>query len=204
MSKLKAVDDYINNAPDYAWPILKHLRELVHKACPGIDEQIKWGSPFFDYKGTVCNMSAFKNHIGFGFWKMSLMKDPQKLFEQKLDAAGSLGKITKMSQLPSDKILIAYIKEAVELNEKGAKVVATKHPKANIPVPAYLKRELAANKKAAAYFASLSDSHRREYLEWVTGAKTEPTREKRVKQMLQMLSEEKHHNWKYEQRKAAA
>jgi uncharacterized protein YdeI (YjbR/CyaY-like superfamily) len=196
--KNKAVDAYIKNAPDFSKPILEHLRELVHKACPDIEEQIKWGSPFFDYNGTVCNMSAFKNHTGFGFWKMSLMKDPKKLFGNKMEAAGSIGKITELKQLPSDKILIAYIKEAVELNKSGAKVVVRKNPTVKISVPAYLKKELAKNKKASAYFDSLSPSHRKEYLEWITGAKTEATREKRIAKMLLMLADAKHFHWKYE------
>ena len=63
------VDAYINKAKPFAQPIMEHLRELVHKGCPQVEETIKWSRPFFEYKGAILgNMSAFKEHCSFGFW----------------------------------------------------------------------------------------------------------------------------------------
>ena len=74
------IDAYITKAQPFAKPILIHIRELVHKACPDVEEKIKWGFPHFDYKDEMmCSMAAFKNHAVFGFWKAPLMKD-KKLF----------------------------------------------------------------------------------------------------------------------------
>jgi len=77
--KNKQVDAYIAKSAEFAKPILQHLRELVHKACPEVEEVIKWGFPNFDYKGVFCSMAAFKQHCSFGFWKAALMNDPDKI-----------------------------------------------------------------------------------------------------------------------------
>ena len=78
-TKDKRVDAYIAKSADFAKPILNHLRELVHKACPEAEETIKWGFASFDYKGPFCSMAAFKQHAVFGFWKHSLLKDPKDI-----------------------------------------------------------------------------------------------------------------------------
>ncbi len=63
------VDADINKTKPFAQPIMEHLRELVHKGCPQVQETIKWSRPFFEYKGAILgNMSAFKEHCSFGFW----------------------------------------------------------------------------------------------------------------------------------------
>src|SRR5579885_3428447 len=101
----KRVDTYIAKAQPFAQPILKHLRELVHKACPEVEETIKWGFPNFDYKGVFCSMAGFKEHCAFNFWKQSLLKDPHKVFGVK-ESMGHLGRITCLKDLPSDKIMV--------------------------------------------------------------------------------------------------
>ena len=66
--KEKIVDAYIAKSADFAKPILMHIRELVHKACPEVEEKMKWSFPHFDYKGEMmCSMAAFKQHCAFGF-----------------------------------------------------------------------------------------------------------------------------------------
>src|SRR5690606_26989508 len=59
------IDVYIEQAADFAKPILTRLRKLVHKGCPDVVETIKWGMPAFDYKGPLCGMAAFKQHCAF-------------------------------------------------------------------------------------------------------------------------------------------
>ncbi len=122
MHTLVQVDQYIINSAEFAIPILDHLRDLVHKADARIEEKIKWGMPFFDFKGSVCHMASFKNHCAFGFWKGSLMNDEYGIFRERSQAMGLLGKITSFDDLPSDEILIAYIQQAVQLNEDNVKL----------------------------------------------------------------------------------
>jgi uncharacterized protein YdeI (YjbR/CyaY-like superfamily) len=198
------VDAYIAKAPAYAQPILEHLRELVHKACPDVEEAIKWGCPHFGYMGgPMCHLAAFKQHCKFGFWKAGLMKDAGKLLHLFDKATmGNLRDIASLGDLPGDKVLLAYIKEACRLNEEGIKAPprAKSAPKKALPVPPVLAAALKKNKKAAAAFEAFAPSHRREYILWITEAKTEETRDKRVNTAIEWIAEGKGRNWKYEKK----
>lgn len=193
------IDAYIAKAAPFAQTILQHIRKLVHKACPDITETMKWSFPHFEYKGVVCSMAAFKQHCAFGFWKASIMKDPNKIMQIKdRGAMGHFDRITTVKDLPADKIMIAYIKEAVQLNENGIKLPAkTKTTRKEIVVPADIIAALKKNSKAKKVFEAFSPSHQKEYIEWITEAKTEPTRIKRLNTMLEWLEEGKDRNWKY-------
>lgn len=198
----KAIDAYIAKSADFAKPILTHLRELVHTVCPDAEEKLKWSMPHFDYKGEMmCGMAAFKQHASFGFWKAALMKDPVLLETAKTEVAmGHLGKITSLKDLPSDKKLTAWIKEAMALNDKGIKLPSkTKTAeKKELEVPGYFLKALSKNKKAQKAWEAFAYSHKKEYLQWITEAKTEPTREKRIATTLEWVAEGKKRNWKYE------
>jgi uncharacterized protein YdeI (YjbR/CyaY-like superfamily) len=193
------VDAYITKSADFAQPILKHLRKLVHKADPDIQEMVKWGMPTFVHDGIVCGMAAFKQHCALGFWKGKLILDGKG--RRVDDAMGSFGRITSLKDLPSDAKLLGYIKKAVKLNQEGVKVPAQAKRKATpLRVPSDLSKALKASSKAAATFKALSTSHRNEYVEWVTGAKQQVTREKRLTTALKWLAEGKNYNWRYEKR----
>ena len=201
MQKNKLIDAYIAKAADFAKPILNHLRELVNATCPEVEEKMKWSFPHFDYKGEMmCSMAAFKQHAVFGFWKAALMKDPLLLETAKSEVAmGHLGRITSLKDLPPDKKIIGWIMEAMALNEKGIKLRAkTKSTeKKEIVAPDYFEKILAKNKKASATFNAFSYSHKKEYIEWITEAKTDETRNKRMAQAIEMMTEGKSRNWKY-------
>jgi len=201
--KDKKIDTYIEKAQPFAQSILNHFRELVHSTCPDVEEKVKWSMPFFDYKGVMCHMAAFKQHCAIGFWKAALFKDSSLLERAKSEEAmGHLGKITSLKDMPSDKKLIGYIKEAMQLNEKGVKLPpkAKTEPKPLV-IPPELTTALKRNKVAKEAFESFSASHKREYVEWITEAKTEATKEKRIEKALEMLAEKKSRNWKYESKK---
>jgi uncharacterized protein YdeI (YjbR/CyaY-like superfamily) len=190
------VDAYIAKSADFAQPVLKHLRKLMHKADPDVEETMKWGMPSFNHAGIVCNMAAFKQHCAFGFWKSKLILDG------KDEAMGSFGRVTSVKDLPSDARLIAYMKKAVKLNLEGVKVPgrAKQRKAAPLRVPADLSKALKGAPKAAAAFKALSASHRNEYVEWITGAKQAATRAKRLSTTIQWLTAGKNFNWRYERR----
>jgi uncharacterized protein YdeI (YjbR/CyaY-like superfamily) len=191
------IDAYIEKSPEFAQPILTHLRKLIHKACPDVQETIKWGMPSFDHKGILCGFAAFKQHCTFGFWKQSLMETDA--FPKNKTAMGSFGRITSMKDLPSAKVMIGLIHQAMELNEKGVKVQrAAPGPKRDVVVPPDLTKALSKNKAARTAFEKFSPSHKREYVAWIEEAKTEPTRNKRLATTVEWLSEGKSRNWKYE------
>ena len=199
--KEKKIDAYIAKSADFAKPILLHIRELVHKACPDVEEKMKWSMPFFDYKGEMlCHMASFKQHAVMGFWKASLMKDSILVENAKSETAmGHLGKITSLKDLPSDKKITAWIKEAMALTDKGIKLPAKEKPAATkaLAVPDYFTKALAKNKKAKQVFEKFPPSHKKEYLIWITEAKTEETRNKRMATALEWIAEGKGRNWKY-------
>ena len=199
--KEKAIDAYIAKSADFAKPIMNHIRELVHKTCPDVEEKMKWSFPHYDYKGEMmCSMAAFKQHMAFGFWKAALMKDPVLIANAKTEVAmGHLGRITSLKDLPSDKKMAAWIKEAMKLNEQGIKVAKPKPTeKKELVVPDYFVKALSKNKKAKQVFDNFAYSHRKEYLQWITEAKTEDTRNKRMATALEWIAEGKGRNWKYE------
>lgn len=192
------IDAYIGNAADFAQPILKHLRALIHQACPEIIETIKWGMPFFDYKGPVCNIAAFKQHCAFGFWKGALLDDPQGLLKVNADQAmGQFGRISSLEDLPDDTIIMDYVRKAVQLNEVDKKISKKVLDKTDLVIPECLTAALNKHSLAKENFEKFSYSQRKEYVEWITDAKTETTRNKRLDTMIEWVSEGKSRNWKY-------
>jgi uncharacterized protein YdeI (YjbR/CyaY-like superfamily) len=194
------VDAYIEKSAAFAKPILTHIREVVHAASPLITETIKWGVPFFEYKGQVCQMAAFKEHCAFGFWKVSLLDDPQGLLKRGDGNAGSFGRINSLVDLPSDDVLKLFVLQAIEKNESGIKVpIVKKTPveRKELIVPDYFESLLNENPIAKANFEKFSYSHKKEYLQWIIDAKTDATRQKRLVTAIEWLTEGKPRNWKY-------
>lgn len=196
---LPEVDAYIESSADFAQPILRKLRELFHQACPEIEEAIKWSSPFFEYKGIVGNMTAFKHHVSYGFWKAGLMSDPEGILEKAGNTQMAVMKAARVSDLPKDAVLIRYIQEAVDLNARGVKIPRAQ-PRSGeraLEVPDYFLTALRANQEALETFESFSFSNRRDYVEWVSEAKREATRDKRLATAIEWMAEGKPRNWRY-------
>ena len=195
------VDAYIAKSPDYAKPILIHIREFVHRVAPEVNEMIKWGFPFFDYKGPVCHMAAFKQHCAFGFWKVKLLDNTNGYLkvDGEESSAGSVGHIRSISDLPPEDALIDFIHQAIAINEKGVKVEKkAAPPKAEISMPADFDILLKSNTTAYFHYDKFSSSKKREYLEWFADAKSEATRQKRIEQALEWIAEGKSRHWKYQ------
>lgn len=194
-SKDPRIDAYIEKSADFAKPILRHIRKVVHAALPEVEEDLKWRMPAFMYKGILCGMAAFKSHCTFGFWKGSLLTDGK----QSADAMGQFGRIESLSDLPSDKTLAALVKRAAKLNDDGVKVarMAPQGPRKPLRIPSDLAAALKKNKQAHAAFKEFPYSHKKEYVEWLTEAKTDTTRQKRLGTAIGWIAEGKARNWKY-------
>lgn len=194
------VDAYIAKAAPFARPILEHLRALVHAACPDADETIKWGMPFFVVGGaSLCHMAAFKQHAAFGFWRHAEVMGG----ERPAEGMGSFGKLATLGDLPPKRTLATLIKRAAVLNASGTKsvrAVAKKAPALLPEMPADFATALDGVPASRRTWDSFSPSHRREYLEWILGAKRADTRAKRIAQSVEWLAEGKSQNWKYERR----
>ncbi len=196
------VDAYIAKAADFARPILSHLREVVHTGCPDVEETIKWGFPHFEHKGVLCSMAAFKSHCAFGFWKGGLLTEKHpELAGAEDPAMGQLGRITAMADLPEEETLLLYVREAAALNEQGIKSPTRSKPKPKgereLEVPADLMEALRTNPPALATFEGFNYSNKKEYVEWVTEAKSEETRKRRLDTAVEWMAEGKIRHWKY-------
>jgi uncharacterized protein YdeI (YjbR/CyaY-like superfamily) len=200
------VDAYIAKAQPFAEPILTHIRELMQKASPDIEETIKWGMPFFVLHGVIVgNMAAFKQHCSLGLWgpEMAAILRNDGL-DATGEAMGSLGRITSLKDLPAEKKLLGYFKQAAALvvnGERTKSLPGRKKAKAAKPapgIPVELAAALKKNKKAAGVFAAFSPSCQREYTEWISEAKREETKAKRVAQAVEWIAEGKQRNWKYQ------
>ena len=193
------IDKQIGSVAPYARPILSQLRQAVHAGCPDVVETLKWSRPSFEHEGLLCGMAAFKAHCAFGFWKHSLLKE--RVPAKDAAALEALGRITDVSELPPRASLVRWVRLAAQLNEDGVTAPkARKPPKPPVKVPADLERALARNARARKFFATLSPSARREYVEWLTGAKQAETRARRLETAVEWMAEGKERHWKYQPR----
>ena len=189
------IDAYIAKSAEFAKPILSQLRETVHEACPAVEEAWKWSHPHFMYHGMLCGMAAFKQHCTFGFWKGALVVGSGERVEA---AMGQFGRITRLTDLPPKPALVRFIKKAMQLNESGVKLQrAAPRSRRPLSVPPELKRGLQRNERARTTFENFSPSHRREYIEWITEAKSDETRQGRLESAIKWMAEGKSRNWKY-------
>jgi len=202
MTRDPRIDAYIERAAPFAQPILIRIRELVHEACPQVEETIKWSMPTFVHAGGIlCGMAAFKQHASFGYWKHALVVGEGGQADAKpRDGMGSYGKMASLKDLPPKKTMIAHIRKAMRLNEDGVKTPTARKsaPKPPPQTPDDLAAALAKNKAAQATFDAFPPGCKREYIEWIVEAKREETRAKRLAQTVQWLAEGKRRNWKYE------
>ena len=200
------VDSYIAKVRPFAQPIMEHLRQLVHDACPEVQETIKWSRPFFEYRGAILgNMSAFNAHCSFGFWGQEIGAVLREAKSLRDGGMGSLGRITKVQDLPSDKLMLGWIRQAAGFVERGehtspiaARRRVVKSPKPPLKMSAEFANALQKNKRASAVFEAFSPSCKREYIEWIAEAKRPETRDKRIATATEWISQGKQRNWKYQ------
>lgn len=186
------VDAYIAKAQPFAQPILTHLRALVHRA-GAVEEAIKWGMPMFLYNGKiVANIAGFKAHASFGTWKRAAGDTADRP-----DGMGTLGKVATLADLPPDAEIIAQVERAIAAVAAGGVIRRKTEAKPPPEVPDDLRAALDAVPAAAAAFDGFPPGARREYTDWVTGAKQPATRARRIAEAVAWCAEGKRRNWKY-------
>lgn len=196
MTRDPRIDAYIAQAQPFAQPILTHVRERLHAACPDLTESIKWGMPAFSHGGRpLANMAAFKAHASFGFWNRRELATGLEG-----EAMGQFGRLTRIEDLPADDELDAIIRAQVELAHAPDRPKRPPRvPKPEAEVPPALVAVLAKHPDAEATFRDVfSPSHRREYCEWIGEAKRDATREARAAQAVEWIAQGKQRNWKYQ------
>ena len=189
------VDAYIANKAEFAQPILTHLRAILHEACPECEETIRWGMPSFTYKGKIlAQFAAFKAHATFGYWNDSMLSQDEK----NRSAMGQFGRLTTLDDLPDRADMVALTRKSMTLIDDGVKAPRVTGKKPPLTVPQDMRAAIDAVPAAKACFDGFAPSCQREYVEWVTEAKRDETRAKRLNQAIEWLTEGKKRNWKYE------
>jgi hypothetical protein len=191
MAKDPRIDAYIAKSRPFAQPILAAIREVFHEAVPDLQEDIKWGVPAFVYKGkNLGGMAAFKAHAAL------MIAYAGRVGE----GMGGYGKIASLDELPPKQELIAQIRQGAAEIDAGKKPEWSKQSPAKpaLPVPQDMAAALKANSAAQVVFESFTAAQRRDYIEWITSAKADATREKRLVQAIEWIAEGKRRNWKYE------
>jgi uncharacterized protein YdeI (YjbR/CyaY-like superfamily) len=190
------VDDYIAKSAPFARPILRKIRAVVHAGCPDVEETMKWSFPHFMHHGILCSMASFKAHCAFGFWKEELMTGTSA---PDGDVKATFGRVTSVKDLPSRAAFIRLVREAVRLNEDGVKPPAQAKPdrSRSVRAPADLLAALRNNAPARAAYEAMSPSHKREYIEWITEAKRDETRKRRVAAAVEWMAEGRIRDWRY-------
>lgn len=183
------IDDYIAKAAPFAQPILAHMRALVHAALPGAEETIKWSMPHFTVGGrNVAGIAAFKAHCAFVIHGDG----------RQGDAMGQYGKIATLADLPPGDELAQKLREAAARAAAGPAPRTKKEPKPPVAMPPEFAAALSGAAGAQGYYDGFAPGQQREYLEWITDAKTQATRDKRIAQAVEWIAEGKKRNWKYE------
>ena len=187
------IDRYIEDAAEFAKPILAELRTRIHAAVPGLEETMKWSSPHFMYQGKLFfGMSAFKQHVAFGFWH-AMMRGQ----DTSLEGMGRF-KPASVKDLPSKAEFAKLANEAQRLADEGVKAPPRpKAPRVELVTPPDLEAALAKNRKAKATFEGFSPSSRKEYVAWVLEAKRPETRTARIAQAVEWMAQGKKRHWKY-------
>lgn len=200
MSKLdtqapEKISDYIAKAPAEKQELMNRLRSILNSEEFELTEDWKWRAPNYNHKGMICWLAYFKNHVGINFFKGSLIEDLHGLYDDAcMDKGNRQIKFQDVTQVDKQQ-LKHYLYEAIKLNKEGTKVQAKK---INTEVPEDLAKALAENTNAKNFFDSLAQGYKRDYIEWITTAKQEKTRLKRLNTTIEWLSEGKKKNWKYE------
>ena len=187
MTDSEKIDAYIDKAESFAQPILRHVRALVHQALPEAEEAVKWGMPYFTVNGkNTVGMASFKKHAS-----VIICSD-----ERAGGGMGNFGKLASLDELPSDAELMERFRESA-VAVQSPKTSKPK-PKPALDTPDDLAAAIANAPGAQAVFDGFTDTQRRDYIEWITSAKREATREKRIAEAAQWISEGKRRHWKYE------
>jgi len=196
LSREQRIDAYIAKAQPFARPILEKVRERVHAVIPDVEEAMKWSMPAYMLGGKLVLISAaFKAHTALNFWR------GQELgrVEANADAMGQFGKIKSLGELPGDDELDRLIREAAELSRSAPAPRKTKHePKPAPEMHPEFAAALARAPKAKATLEAFPPSAQRDYFEWISEAKQDSTRQKRVATAVEWLSEGKRRHWKYQ------
>lgn len=174
---------------------IEQLHAIIRKT--PLVETTKWGGPVYTYNNkNVLGIGGFKSYFGIWFYNGVFLKDEKKLL---INANEENTKSLRQMRFNSaneidEKLILAYIKEAIQIEEKG---LAIPKEKKETIIPEILQNELDKNSELLAKFNTFSPYKQREFIEHITSAKQEKTQMARLEKIIPMILEEKGLNDKY-------
>jgi uncharacterized protein YdeI (YjbR/CyaY-like superfamily) len=174
---------------------IEQLHAIIRKT--PLVETTKWGGPVYTYNSkNVLGIGGFKSYFGIWFYNGVFLKDEKKLL---INANEENTKSLRQMRFNSaneidEKLILAYIKEAIEIEEKG---LAIPKEKKETIIPEMLQNELDKNSELKNKFNAFSPYKQREFIEHITSAKQEKTQMARLEKIIPMILEEKGLNDKY-------
>lgn len=154
-----------------------------------LEEDFKWMHPCYTYQGkNVVLIHGFKDYCALLFHKGALLKDTQGVLIQQTENVQSARQLRFLStdQINKQKSIIkAYIKEAIELEKEGKKVVLK--TSSEYPVPEEFQLALNENPDLKKAFYSLTPGRQKGYLFYFNQAKQAKTREARIEKYYQKI-----------------
>ena len=149
-------------------------------------EDLKWGCPCYTYDGkNIFLIHGFKDYCALLFFKGALMKDPENILIQQIENVQAARQIrfTDVQQIIDlEKTLRAYIFEAVEIEESGAKVEMKKTKE--FEMPEEFQQQLEQNQDLKEAFQALTPGRQRAYLLYFSSAKQSKTRTSRIEKCI--------------------
>ena len=196
MKKVNSVEEYIENNANFAEEIAI-LRNIINSTA--LEETIKWSMPTYCLNGkNVLGLGAFKNHFCIWFHHGVFLKDEHKLLynaqEEKTKAMRQMRFETKKDI--NKAAVLAYVKEAIENQRLGRELKPQRKTKP-VTIPKELKIALSTNSELKKTFKQLSPSHQREYCDYITEAKRDDTKQRRLEKIIPMIINGKGLNDKY-------
>ena len=166
----------------------KELRRII-LGCGGLVEELKWGKPCYTLQGSnIVLIHGFKEYCAILFTKGALLKDAEGILIQQTENVqaarqvrfASVGEIARMERL-----LKAYIKEAMEVEKAGLEVTYKKT--AEFAVPEEFQKRLRDMPALKTAFEALTPGRQRGYLLYFAGAKQSQTRESRIEKCIDQI-----------------
>ncbi len=166
---------------------LEILRRIVLDC--GLPEEVKWGVPTYTLQANnVFLIHVFKEYCAILFTKGALLKDAEHILIQQTQHVQSARQIrfTSAKQiLEMAPVIKAYIHEAIEIEQSGAKVEFKKT--AEFAMPEEFKQQLEELPELKSAFEALTPGRQRGYLLHFAAAKQSKTRAARVEKYTQHI-----------------
>lgn len=185
MKKVDSVEEYIE-ANSHFSEALTLLRSIVNST--ELEETVKWNSPVYEIHGkNVLGFGAFKHHFGIWFFNGVFLKDEQNLLVASSESTKGLRQMRFESIKDIDKsAVLSYVKEAIENQKLGKELKPEKKGK-NVSIPVEIQERFDKDAELHMRFEELTPSKQREYVEYITIAKREETKQSRLNKISPMI-----------------